>query len=153
MTFTSASVWRAICPISVDLPTPEPAKMPTRWPSPTVSRPSSTRTPSGSGWLTRGRDSGSGAGRSTAQSRASAIGPAPSMGWPRPSSTRPSKRSDTPIENGRLVGVTSESGPMPAASPSGISTISSPRKPTTSARNGGASDRRDGPRWRRPTRC
>ena len=30
---------------------------------------------------------------------------------------------------------------MPAASPSGISTTSSPRKPTTSARNGGASGR------------
>ena len=53
MTFTSASVWRAICPISVDLPTPEPAKRPTRWPSPTVSSASSARTPSGSGRLTR----------------------------------------------------------------------------------------------------
>ncbi len=34
ITFTSASVCRAICPISVDLPTPEPAKSPRRCPSP-----------------------------------------------------------------------------------------------------------------------
>ena len=112
MTFTSASVWRAICPSSVDLPTPEPAKSPTRWPSPTVSSASSTRTPSGSGRLTRGRDSGSGAGRSTAHSRASAIGPAPSIGLAEPVEHAPEQairharsrtggRSASPANRGR----------------------------------------------------
>ena len=67
MTLTSASVWRAICPISVDLPTPEPANRPMRCPSPTVRSASSARTPSASGRLTRRRASGSGAGRSTGQ--------------------------------------------------------------------------------------
>ncbi len=133
ITLTSASVWRAICPISVDLPTPEPAKRPTRCPSPTVSSASSARTPSASGRVTRRRDSGSGAGRSTGQGTAPAIGPPPSIGRPSPSSTRPRTPSETEIESGRPVAVTSESGPMPAASPSGISTASSPRKPTTSA--------------------
>ena len=45
MTLTSASVLRAICPISVDLPTPEPANRPMRCPSPTVSSASMARTP------------------------------------------------------------------------------------------------------------
>ncbi len=34
MTLTSASARLAIIPNSVDLPTPEPAKMPKRWPRP-----------------------------------------------------------------------------------------------------------------------
>ncbi len=45
ITFTSALVFRAIMPIRVDFPTPEPAKMPRRWPLPAVSSMSIARTP------------------------------------------------------------------------------------------------------------
>ncbi len=48
-TVTSASVLRVIMPISVLLPTPDPPKMPTRWPRPTVSMPSMARMPVPSG--------------------------------------------------------------------------------------------------------
>jgi len=41
----SASVLRAIMPRRVDLPTPEPAKMPMRWPRPMGIMPSMARTP------------------------------------------------------------------------------------------------------------
>jgi len=60
MTFTSARVYRAIMPMSVDLPTPDPAMMPTRWPLPRVSRPLMTLTPTSSGSRIRGRDKGLG---------------------------------------------------------------------------------------------
>ena len=46
MTLTSAVVERAIMPSSDDLPTPEPAKMPRRWPRPQGTSASSARTPS-----------------------------------------------------------------------------------------------------------
>ena len=45
MTLMSASVLRAIMESSVDLPTPEPAMMPMRCPSPIVMSPSIARTP------------------------------------------------------------------------------------------------------------
>ena len=45
MTLMSAVVERAIMPSSDDLPTPEPAKMPRRWPRPQGTMPSRTRTP------------------------------------------------------------------------------------------------------------
>ena len=60
MTLTSACAWRAIMPSSVLLPTPEPAKMPTRWPRPMVSRPSMARTPVSSGRSIASRSSGLG---------------------------------------------------------------------------------------------
>ena len=53
-------------PSSVDLPPPAIAKMPTRWPSPTVSAASIARTPVGSGWSTPLRCSGDGASRAAA---------------------------------------------------------------------------------------
>jgi len=62
MTFTSADVLRATMPSRVDLPTPEPEKMPTRWPLPRVSRPSMARTPVESTWLMRLRCMGLGGG-------------------------------------------------------------------------------------------
>ena len=46
ITLTSADVERAIMPSSDDLPTPEPAKMPSRWPRPQGTSASSARTPS-----------------------------------------------------------------------------------------------------------
>ena len=51
---------RAIMPSSVLLPTPEPAKMPTRWPWPSVSSPSIARTPVSSGSVMIWRCSGCG---------------------------------------------------------------------------------------------
>ena len=51
-TETFASVPRAIIDRSDDFPTPDPAKMPNRWPLPHGIRPSSTRTPRGSCSLT-----------------------------------------------------------------------------------------------------
>src|SRR3546814_4074140 len=44
--------------INTDLPTPDPATIATRWPSPTVSRPLIARTPMLSGFVTRPRRSG-----------------------------------------------------------------------------------------------
>ena len=52
----SAEVERAIMPSSDDLPTPEPAKMPRRWPRPHGTSASSARTPSDTRSLIRGRD-------------------------------------------------------------------------------------------------
>ncbi len=57
-TVTSASVLRVIMPISVLLPTPDPPKIPTRWPSPVVSSASTTRMPVPSGVLIGALSSG-----------------------------------------------------------------------------------------------
>ena len=53
ITLTEAAVLRAIMPSSVDLPTPEPAKMPSRWPRPHGITASSARTPSASRFVDR----------------------------------------------------------------------------------------------------
>ena len=45
ITVTSAAVYRPIMPNSTLLPTPEPEKMPLRWPRPTVSIASIARMP------------------------------------------------------------------------------------------------------------
>ena len=83
---------RAIMPSSVLLPTPDPAKMPTRWPRRAsagrrwrarrsrVARRSSARS---SGWAARPR---------AARARRPSC-PLPSIGWPRPLMTRPSSRA------------------------------------------------------------
>ncbi len=60
ITLTEAAVLRAIMPSSVDLPTPEPAKMPRRWPRPQGITASSARTPSASRFVIGGRPSGLG---------------------------------------------------------------------------------------------
>ena len=60
-TRTSASVPRVIIDSRLDLPTPEPAKMPMRWPRPQGTSVSRARTPRVSGWSTRVRDSACGA--------------------------------------------------------------------------------------------
>ena len=54
-TATSAVAFITIIDISTDLPTPEPAKMPMRWPSQIVVKVLSTRTPMSSGPPTRAR--------------------------------------------------------------------------------------------------
>ncbi|MNP40256.1 hypothetical protein D3C76_1338840 [compost metagenome] len=58
ITFTSAAVFRAIMPSKVLFPTPEPAKIPTRWPLPTVRSPSMARMPTLMGSSTLGRFNG-----------------------------------------------------------------------------------------------
>ena len=62
ITLTSAVVDRAIIPSSDDLPTPEPAKMPRRWPRPQGTSVSSARTPRPTRSVIRGRVSASGGG-------------------------------------------------------------------------------------------
>ena len=84
-------------PSSDDLPTPEPAKMPSRWPRPhgheRVERAHAERRAARS---IRGAASGDGrrAGRRRAARPPSSRAP-PSIGRPRPSSTRPSSSSPT----------------------------------------------------------
>src|SRR4051812_23427766 len=138
MTFTSADVERAIMPMSDDLPTPEPAKMPRRWPWPHGTSESRARTPSEMRSWMRGRVSGSG-GDALAGRRGvvSAISPRPSIGRPRPSRTRPSRSMPTGTSRWRPIAVTGLPGPMPAISPSGMSSVRRARKPTTSAGTGG----------------
>ncbi len=137
MTVISAFVLRVIIPISVDLPTPEPAKMPSRCPWPQVSRPSRTRMPSGSGSVIRRRLSGSGGEALTGYICSAETGPRSSSGRPNPSSTRPSMAGPTPNCSGPPVAVTSLLTRICSVSPSGMSSSRLWRKPTTSAGIGG----------------
>src|SRR4051812_20956880 len=135
MTLTSAFVERAIMPSSDDLPTPEPAKMPRRWPRPQGTSVSSARTPSETCSVMRVRCMGSGGEASIAR-RSRASSEAPSTGRPSASTTRPSSSTPTGTETGRPVAVTRWPGASPARSPSGISRVRPARKPTTSAGTG-----------------
>ena len=72
ITLIEALVERAIMPSSVDLPTPEPAKIPRRWPRPQGTSPSSARTPR----PTRSLDARPAAARSAARRWSSARRPA-----------------------------------------------------------------------------
>jgi hypothetical protein len=78
-------------PSSVDLPPPAIAKMPMRWPMPTVSAASMARTPVGSGSSTPRRFSGDGAGAYSGVCRRSGPGSSgrSSSGRPKASITRP----------------------------------------------------------------
>ena len=93
MTLTSARVLRAIMPSSALLPTPEPAKMPRRWPRPQVSSVLIARTPRSSGVADRRAlervDRADRRGRPRARPRSDRP---PSIGTPSPSSTRPRQR-------------------------------------------------------------
>src|SRR3954469_6337774 len=135
MTLTSALVDRAIMPSSEDLPTPEPAKMPRRWPRPHGTSASSARTPSDTCSVMRVRCIGSGGEASIARS-SRALRPAPSSGRPNASTTRPSSSTPTGTETGRPVAVTACPGARPCRSPSGMSSVRPARKPTTSAGTG-----------------
>ena len=137
ITLTSASVERAIIPSSEDLPTPEPAKMPRRWPRPQGTSASSARTPRPTRSVMRGRRKGSGGAASAARMRGRCSGSRPVSGRPSPSTARPSSWSDTATRKGRPVAVTAAPGPRPCGSPSGISRVRPPRKPTTSAGTAG----------------
>jgi hypothetical protein len=112
MTRTSASVPRVIWASSVDLPTPEPAKMPSRWPLPSGTIVSSTRTPEvrGSSTRVRARACGVSLARSTNSSEASSGGPAVH----RPAQARrapgPSSASPTGTCSGMPVARTARAG-------------------------------------------
>ncbi|MEJ0043932.1 MAG: hypothetical protein WDM81_17720 [Rhizomicrobium sp.] len=60
MTIASASVFLASIARSVDLPTPEPEKMPMRWPWQQVAKAFSARTPRSSLAPTRAREAAAG---------------------------------------------------------------------------------------------
>src|SRR3954470_2878839 len=136
MTLMSAVVERAIMPSSDDLPTPEPAKMPRRWPRPQGTMPSRTRTPRPTRSRMRGRSRASGGAPAAERTRPSGRSSPWSIGRPRPSSTRPSSSSPTGTRTGSPVAVTTLPGPMPCSSPSGMSSVRRERKPTTSAGTG-----------------
>src|SRR3954471_2669705 len=133
ITLMSADVERAIIPSSEDLPTPEPAKMPSRWPRPEGTSESSARTPSVTRSMMRGRAGGDGAEPTIGRwARPSSGGP-PSIGLPKPSRTRPSSAVPGGTETRRPGAGTTSPGPMPCISPIGMSSVRPERKPTTSA--------------------
>ena len=72
------------------LPTPGPEKIPIRCPKPQVSSPSIARTPVAMGWRIFSRLSGATLGPSIGRDSVVGSAPLPSIGRPRPSSTRPS---------------------------------------------------------------
>ena len=133
MTTTSARAARTIIPSSTDLPTPEPAMMPTRWPCPTVSSPLIARTPTSIGASTRPRSSGDWMRPASGQWPAPRIGPSPSIGLPAPSTTRPSSAAPTSASPGAPSGRTGASGSSAAAPPRFIISVRPLRKPITSA--------------------
>ena len=138
-TVTGASVPRVIIESSVDFPTPEPAKIPMRWPRPHGIKVSIARTPSGSCVSIMLRVRGCGALCSTDACSTWCSGGPPSIGRPRPSITRP--RSSTPTGIARAPSDACARSPArtPRRSPSGMHTSSSPRTATTSATTGPAS--------------
>ena len=136
ITFTSVEALRAIIPSTVLLPTPEPAKMPTRWPLPAVSSPSMARTPVVSRSTIPRRRIGCGGVPNIGLLNLVAIGPRPSMGRPSPSTTRPSSSGPT----GAVKSMPSEVTRAPACTPCraarGISWVRSSLKLTISASSG-----------------
>ena len=136
ITFTSAVVERAIMPSSEDLPTPEPAKMPRRCPRPHGTSASSARTPRSTRSSMRGRESASGGAAAVERGRPASARGIASSGLPSPSITRPSRSSPTRMRKDEPVARAVVPGPIPSISPSGISSVRCPRKPTTSAGTG-----------------
>ena len=94
-TTTSAVVKRLIMPRSTDLPTPDPAMMPIRWPLPTVSSALIARTPTSRGLSTGLRLSGLISRPISGQLSSSRSGPPPSIGLPSASVIRPRSPSPT----------------------------------------------------------
>ena len=133
-TTTSAAEPRAIMPSRVDLPMPEPANRPRRWPRPTGMNASIARTPVASGSRIRCRRSGCGGWRWRAGCGSTGTKPSPSKGRPRASSTRPSSSGPGRGSGGRSAAATSQPTCRPKVSPRGISSTRCSRKPTTSAR-------------------
>ena len=118
ITEISASVPRAIIESRLDLPTPEPAMMPRRWPRPHGTSVSSARTPRPSWRSMRGRLSAVRGGvLDRDQRRGRSSGGPPSIGRPRPSSTRPRSASPTPDRSGPPVCRTRAPTRRPVVSP------------------------------------
>ena len=132
-TTTSASDPRAIIPIRVDLPTPEPANKPRRWPRPSGTKASMARTPVAKVVLIRCRRNGWGGVLAVAVGAATGSKPWPSKGRPSASRTRPSISGPGRGKGGRSSAATSQPTCSPVVSPSGINSTRCSRKPTTSA--------------------
>jgi hypothetical protein len=133
ITIASAAVPRANIPSSVLLPTPDPAKMPSLCPRPTVSNESIARTPVAMASLIGGRDSESGAGRSTATGinpRGSGL---PSIGRPSASTTRPASAGPTITRSDSATNVTGSPAEKAVAPLSGAIIGRTPLNPITLA--------------------
>ena len=135
-TVTSASVLRVIMPINVLLPTPDPPKMPTRWPRPTVNMASSTRMPVPSGVRMGARSSGERTAPSRGRSTETAGGRPASIGAPSAFSTLPISAGPTSISGLTPRAATGSPRRMPSVVSTGMESTFEPRKPMTSARCG-----------------
>ena len=133
-TTTSAAQPRAIMPRRVDLPTPEPAKRPSRWPRPAGMKVSIARTPVGSASRIRCRRRGCGGVAAPGAVRSTGTRPRPSKGRPKASRTRPRSSGPGRGSGGRSVAATSQPTWRPAVSPRGMRRTRCSRRPTTSAR-------------------
>ncbi|MNP15191.1 hypothetical protein D3C76_1075370 [compost metagenome] len=112
ITLTSAEVLRAIIPMRVLFPTPDPAKIPTLCPLPILSNPSIALTPILIGSSTLGRFKGL-EGNRNVELYAILVGiNDPSNGCPNPSRTFPSNSDPTCTLSGFPVPTTSQPGPM-----------------------------------------
>ncbi len=130
---TSASVLRVIMPISVLLPTPDPPKMPTRWPRPTVSMASMARIPVPSGSLMAARSSAGRAALSKANVVVTVGGRPSSIGSPTAFKTRPISAAPTSISGLVPSAHTASPKRIPSVVSTGIDSTFDPRKPITSA--------------------
>ena len=133
----------------VDLPTPEPANSPSRWPCRVVVKQSSARTPRSSRGPSRARAAaGGGAARTGRGTGPCGSSPPPSSGRPSGSITRPSQASEgasvppspsTKPVAWRRTGINDAApGPSPSSEPNAMVRAKAPRNPTTSARTGPA---------------
>ena len=132
ITLISAFVLRANIPRSVDLPTPDPAKIPILCPFPTVRSPSTAFTPSVNTSSIILRLIGSGGAASTEYAFPSLI-VVLSASLPSPSKVLASSESLTCTINGCPVLTTILPMPIPSVTSYGISCVLPSLKPTTSA--------------------
>ena len=129
----SASTLRASIDSSTDLPTPEPAKMPSRWPRQQVRKVLSDRTPRSSGAPTRLREcAGGGELRNGIGEAPCGKGPLPSIGSPMALRTRPSHASDGRTWLAALAITARQPRRTPSRPANGITTALLPEKPMTS---------------------
>ena len=133
ITLRSAFTFRAIIPISVDLPTPEPAKIPILCPLPIVRSPSIAFTPSSIGSCIFGLVSGFTGMPAIGTVSVYSIGSPSSSGFPSASIILPISLSPTLTFSLSPVLSTILPGPMPSRSVYGISSTLCSLNPTTSA--------------------
>ena len=130
-TFTGASHPFTIMPISVDLPTPLPAKMPTFCPLPAVSSPSMLFMPTLKGSSMSPRFITSIGAFIICSNSSRWSGPLPSIGFIKGSTTRPRRFSPTGISRLRRLSSTLSPTFMPSMKPNGdIVNVSPPRDVT-----------------------